>query len=356
MIIVYCTTSIYNSREANFIQVSQMISAFREAGVKVLSIYKRNKDLQNKTNESGLYLLYYHSSRLGHYFYLFYATLLTLIISYRVNSDAIYTRSVTIAFLLSIFYKKNILMEIHSSFPNSLEKYFANYASRKGIIFICISHGLVQYVKNIIPTAICYLEPDAHSVKLEKINNLYNYYNSWRDDYRPNVGYFGSMSPQKGEKLIKDIINLCDKNFYHVYTLNQFTIESKNLLESGQLSHSECVEKMKQMDFLLLTIVPQYSKRDISSYTSPLKLFEYSASGRVIIASDVPALREIVTDKEVLFCPNDANSFCKSIQELSHNSIQRAKMSRSLLKFSKNRTWHSRAKRIVNIIDHMLIK
>ena len=45
------------------------------------------------------------------------------------------------------------------------------------------------------------------------------------------------------------------------------------------------------MDLLLL---PQTS----SAYQSPLKLFEYMASGIPFICSDLPVLKEIITDKQ----------------------------------------------------------
>ena len=36
---------------------------------------------------------------------------------------------------------------------------------------------------------------------------------------------------------------------------------------------------------------------DISTYTSPLELFDYLAVGKIIIASDLKVLREIIIEK-----------------------------------------------------------
>ena len=49
------------------------------------------------------------------------------------------------------------------------------------------------------------------------------------------------------------------------------------------------------------------TKRDVQSrlYTSPMKLFEYLLSGRAIVASGTPAIRQIVSEQEVLFYEPD---------------------------------------------------
>ena len=55
-----------------------------------------------------------------------------------------------------------------------------------------------------------------------------------------------------------------------------------------------------------------------SRYTSPLKLYEYLAAGCPIVASDVPAVREVVTDGEtaVLVRPDDPEALGDGIAGL----------------------------------------
>ena len=70
---------------------------------------------------------------------------------------------------------------------------------------------------------------------------------------------------------------------------------------------------MMKMDILTIP----YTKRvtsaggvdDISKYTSPLKLFDYLAVGKIIIASDLKVLREVISSKNAYFIKNYENIF-----------------------------------------------
>ena len=57
---------------------------------------------------------------------------------------------------------------------------------------------------------------------------------------------------------------------------------------------------------------------DVVDYASPLKLFEYMALGRAIIAPDKPSIREVLVDGEtaLLFRTNDHGHFCQQLGRL----------------------------------------
>ena len=84
-----------------------------------------------------------------------------------------------------------------------------------------------------------------------------------------------------------------------------------NLLLAGHQPASDIPAWLKAADVLVL---PNSGKQLISStFTSPLKLFEYLAAGRAIVASDLPSLREILTEATCFFVVADdiiCLSFC----------------------------------------------
>ena len=44
---------------------------------------------------------------------------------------------------------------------------------------------------------------------------------------------------------------------------------------------------------------------DSASVASPMKMFEYMAAGRAIVTSDLPVIREVLNEKNAVFCEPD---------------------------------------------------
>ena len=90
-------------------------------------------------------------------------------------------------------------------------------------------------------------------------------------------------------------------------------------------------------------------------YTSPLKMFDYLAAGKIIISSDIHVLNEILKDKyNCFFVKNYLNNYAwtsKFNQVLSYNS-KNFIVSLNALKDSKLYTTSVRAKKILSIFKY----
>ena len=130
-------------------------------------------------------------------------------------------------------------------------------------------------------------------------------------------------------------------------------IEAKGLSNVQLLGHKQKRDipaYLRASDVLVIPNVP--ISKESSEYTSPIKLFEYMASGVPIVASDLPSMRAIVSEHEVSFVtPNDAKALAQAIQETirAHAEAEvRSTLARSLVeRFS----WSSRAEAILNFLD-----
>ena len=91
-----------------------------------------------------------------------------------------------------------------------------------------------------------------------------------------------------------------------------------------------------------------YFQRD----TSPLKLFEYLATGKPIVCADIPPIRDAVDDKSVVFCkPGDAQSLADGISlALAEGEDETRKARRAELA-----SWYSWKNRMGRILDSITV-
>jgi len=96
------------------------------------------------------------------------------------------------------------------------------------------------------------------------------------------------------------------------------------------------------------------TKRDTQSYfyTSPMKLFEYLLSERTIVASDTPAIREIISEKEALFyTPDSAENLAAKVHEAIESPTAMNERIAAAAKLGHHYSWHGRAERILQFMS-----
>lgn len=98
-------------------------------------------------------------------------------------------------------------------------------------------------------------------------------------------------------------------------------------------------------------IIPNKSGNIISEkYTSPMKLFEYMASGVPIVASRLPSICEVLNESNaVLVRPNDPASLLEGVKKALSDDGARA--IKALQEVGQRYSWQARAQAIVNFIS-----
>jgi glycosyltransferase involved in cell wall biosynthesis len=89
-------------------------------------------------------------------------------------------------------------------------------------------------------------------------------------------------------------------------------------------------------------------------YASPIKLFEYMASGRAIVASDLPSIAEVVTDGEsaLLTPPSDVDALAEAIRRLRDDPALRQRLADNAHALvMESYTWDARAKAILKVLS-----
>jgi glycosyltransferase involved in cell wall biosynthesis len=95
-------------------------------------------------------------------------------------------------------------------------------------------------------------------------------------------------------------------------------------------------------------VLPNPASAISTNYTSPLKLFEYMAAGRAIVASDLPSIREVLTHEEsgLLVEPGEPSALAAAIERLMVDGALAARLSRAAHARSAEYTWARRAERL----------
>lgn len=122
-----------------------------------------------------------------------------------------------------------------------------------------------------------------------------------------------------------------------------------NVTFLGFHPYRELADNQAAADFLVL---PNSGETDISAkYTSPLKLFAYMASGKPIVASDLPSLREVLSEENAfLVKSDDPAALAEGIRYALGHQNESTKRAAQALRDVERYTWESRAKRILAFI------
>lgn len=118
-----------------------------------------------------------------------------------------------------------------------------------------------------------------------------------------------------------------------------------NVLLIEKQPHSQIPLYLKAADILLL---PNTKEKDVSEkYTSPLKLFEYMASKRPIVASNLPSIKEVLNEKNSLLVEPTIQGLVSGINKISQDEDWADKISAQAYIDVQNYSWQKRAQNII---------
>ena len=122
---------------------------------------------------------------------------------------------------------------------------------------------------------------------------------------------------------------------------------------TGMVAPSAVSDWLKRSTILAL---PNPASAIATRFTSPLKLFEYMAAERPIVASDLPAVREVLTDETdaLLVAPGDPGALADAIRRLARDPALRLRLSAAALALVPQYTWSRRAERLEALFDEVV--
>jgi len=271
------------------------------------------------------------------------------------KDSLILSRSILTSLVLS-FWKINNILELHHP-PTGLTKFIYNlsriFKLDSFIKYIVISRNLKNFMK-LKKSIVLDDAVDTYDYKTKQIKTI---------DYE--FTYIGSLFKGKGLEVIIYLSKNFPKNNFYVFgdlkTLdkNIFNINElkllKNLFFKGYVDYKYVPNILLSSKFLLMPYqkkVHVNSKRlEVSNFMSPLKLFDYLASGKPLIASKLSVYSHILKNNQNCILVDNANleNWKKKIDYVLKNYIIIKKLSNNTKKISIKYTWSNRTKKIIDL-------
>lgn len=288
-------------------------------------------------------------------------TALTFAQSY--EHDIIFTRSIEIA-MGAANHELPVILETHESDFADLcsEQVFKN---DNFIGVVTISQILkTLFVERGLPPEKCYASP--LGVDLQLFKAAPSCKNAKRElglDDRPLIVYAGHFIEEKDAPILFKAAKLLPNyhfmlvggwpdNFDHIE--DEFSkYEVDNVTLTGFVYNSKIPLYLAAADICALTF---NAKSQRAAWVSPLKLFEYMAAKRPIVAADIPSLRRYVEPEVNALCyrPGDEKDLAAQIQRLVENKDLAERLGENSFSCAPNYTWDRRVKGILDYYTPMI--
>lgn len=176
----------------------------------------------------------------------------------------------------------------------------------------------------------------------------------------PTVLYTGRFYSWKGLEIIPRAAALTPEIRWQMVgdTREKFvTVVDESLPDNMHFAAGRPYSEMPLWNAASDAVLVLGTRRDEQSYrwTSPMKLFEYMATGRPILASATPAIKDVVSDGEaLLYEPDNAKDLADKVRQAVAGGESIAELVNRAAQTSRRLTWNERAKRVLHFIKSTL--
>ncbi len=265
----------------------------------------------------------------------------------RENIELILTRSLIASFILSLF-KVHHFLEIHSELKSFTKVIMINlnFINSKYIIKrILISKALNKIFK-FKKDKILILHDGVdiqNFVKFKKIRKI------------RNATYVGSFYSGRGIEIIMELAKKFKKIKFNLYgnSQNNFKSNLKNVSINNFLPYRKIPSILSKSDILLMPYANYVSVKsknlNTANYCSPLKMFDYLASGKIIISSKLDGICEVLKHKNNSIIVKNYNirNWMYTFENIFKKKYPLNKIQANAFLTSKKYTWEKRALKIV---------
>jgi glycosyltransferase involved in cell wall biosynthesis len=284
-------------------------------------------------------------------------SLLALPVALWIRPDLVFTRNYIFPWLTS---KCGIVTVAESHAPpdkntGPLLRLVSATQHRAFRLWVTISKRLAEHYQHLgVPKEKLIVLPDAADLSL--FQRPHPLPPSPYPDEGPHIAYIGHLYDYKGIPTVLEAAARLHNVRFHLVggwpedIVRQLRraqeLELTNVTFHGPKPHSDLPLFLWHADVLLL---PPSRDHPSAFWTSPLKLGEYLASGTPVVATDIPALRDLVTDEEVEFvAADDAKALAEGIRRVLRDKARAEKLQTAGLQKAQELSYKRRVEAILN--------
>jgi glycosyltransferase involved in cell wall biosynthesis len=287
----------------------------------------------------------------------------------RHEPDVILSRNLYAAFVLAVLRRRPILFETHQLEIGTRRLLQRMIMTRPWVTTVAISQRLVECLEEhhgVRPSRPIVL-PDAAPDGIESLPAarrravLRSLVPRAEGAWDAVCGYFGQLYQGRGVEIVEAMAAARPRCLFLVYGGNESDIAARrtslrlpNLEYMGHVPHPVASRVMAAVDVLLMPYQESVSigvkGHDTARWMSPMKMFEYLATGVPILSSDLPVLREVLRDREncLLVPPARAADWVAALDLLmAEPALARAVGERAHQDYLAGHTWSRRAERLL---------
>lgn len=175
------------------------------------------------------------------------------------------------------------------------------------------------------------------------------------------VGYIGRLTTLGQEKGVKTVLEAVakDKRFFafivggpeddkkrYKAMAAKHGLTENDVLFTGEIPAADVPTSLVACDVLAMPFpdLPHYR-----THMSPLKMFEYMAADRPLVTSDLPTVRDVLSEKTAVFCkPDSTDSFLNALVWTLEHSEQAKERAAAAAALVRHHTWQERMARILD--------
>ena len=344
----------YPNTSAYAIHVAKMCNALANENQKVnlivphssSGIKKISNDF-NLTNNFNLVTIFKKKKKINFFIRIIFS--IYILREIKSNKENFFiTRSVIFALIGSVF-NRNIIVELHhelSGFSKIFYNLFFVFKLIQNMKYIFIHKNLIK--KFLIPKNLRIVLDDAAEP------NDYKTYKNVKKLKKTCV-YVGSFYEGKGIEIILELSKKLPDYKFHLYGDNKFLpkiILNKNIKLFNYKTYKYIPKILSKYDIALMPYLNKVKARhktlNISNNMSPLKMFDYLASGMLILATNLKVYNHILKNRfnSILINENKIDDWVWYIKNIKKNKKKFNYIKKNALNTAEKYTWGKRAKKI----------